>query len=129
MSIPTKTQDFQLSTEASESRSGVATVALANGGTAGVWLVDDEMTRGLRGLVVGPEGSMDHAEFLIDAEDIDFAVEPTIAALADGGFVVVWCEGVDGAVRVCTAAFDEMGNEVDGGFQIDQNSTQFCRAA
>ncbi len=94
--IKHRSADFPAETDAPTA----VRTSLADGAIALAWLVDNAIGKGLRCRVLAPDGLDHRTDFVIEAEDIDFARKPRLAALADGGFRVSWVEHGSGGSRI-----------------------------
>ncbi len=87
-----------------------AVVALANGTLAVVWhSVTSVGTAAIAGRLFNPDGTPRSAEFIVDA-GAGTRLNPEIAALDTGGFVVAW-ENVNSG-NVLAAVFDAQANQI-----------------
>ena len=110
---------------------------LANGGFVVVW-TDPSQTGGdtsslaVRGQMFNALGAPVGGEFLVNTATANFQFEPSITALADGGFVVVWADhsqtgGDTSSLAVRGQMYNAVGAAVGGEFLVNTRilSTQF----
>ncbi len=90
------TDDFLVHTTTQDDQRDPSITPLANGGFAVVWVDQsqsggDTSFSGIRGRVFNADGTpVTTTDFLVNTVTTDRQVEPVIAALPNGGFVVVW---------------------------------------
>jgi hypothetical protein len=86
--------EFLVNTEAFSNQLEPSVAALPGGGFVVTWMSDDGAQDGssgaIKGQVFDASGVKQGAEFLVNTEAVDFQLEPSVAALSGGGFVVTW---------------------------------------
>ena len=94
--------EFQINTQTLSSQFNVKVAALADGRFVAVW-ADGSLTGGdadgtaIKAQVFNANGSLWGHEFLVNTVTAGFQIEPDVAVLADGRFVVSWSSN-DGVV-------------------------------
>lgn len=86
---------FLVNSQVVENQQNSAVTSLSNGGFVIVWEdtgVSSETSgfSDIKGQRYTPEGSPAGDEFLVNTPIVDAQIEPTVAGLSDGGFVVAW---------------------------------------
>lgn len=101
-------------------------VGLRNGGYVAVWtdFGTEEGGSDIRLLHVGPNGAVIHNSLTVNADFLlGNQTEPTVTALADGGYIVSWTDGrpeTDGGGSAIVAQqFDVLGQEVGDNFVVN----------
>lgn len=96
---------------------------LASGGYVVVWessKAADVAGMDVRGQRFGADGSKAGAEFRVSDAAVEWQLQPALAALADGGFVVAWVASTGGTIQGLMAQrFDAAGARVDSEFRVD----------
>lgn len=101
--------------------------ALADGGFVVVWQTGDTTQDGsgdaVKGQIFDASGAKIGSEFLVNSAAANVQREPTVTALADGGFVVVWntLDSLqDGSASALKGQyFDATGQKVGGEFLVN----------
>ncbi|HEX8241709.1 MAG TPA: cadherin domain-containing protein [Allosphingosinicella sp.] len=101
---------------------------LKGGRFVGVWeSPDSDGSEGLRGRVFGPDGLPIGPDFAINTATKDDQKDPSVAGLADGGFVVTWSTRdplQDGSYDAIKAQrFDASGVKVGAEFLVNSMTT------
>lgn len=121
--------EFRINTETADHQGDTAAAALADGGFVIAWSSNrqDGDSYGVYGQRFDASGAADGAEFQINTEIASHQYRPTIAALADGGFVVAWMSNLqDGDLTgIYGQRFDASGAAVGGEFQINTYTTSY----
>ncbi len=109
-----------------------AAAALADGGYVIVWesSEQDGASTGVFGQRYSADGVIVGSEFLVNTQALGAQVEPTVAGLAGGGFVVVWTDqnGTDGSSwGVFAQRYDGNGQMLGSQTQVNTefSSTQY----
>jgi Ca2+-binding RTX toxin-like protein/subtilisin-like proprotein convertase family protein len=86
--------EFRVNTTTNNSQYQPTVAALADGGFVITWMDDsnDGSGSGVYGQRFGADGSVTSAEFRVNTTINNSQEAPTVAALADGGFVVTWMD-------------------------------------
>lgn len=102
-------------------------VGLAGGGFVATWRTTDSTVDGsgqaVRGQIFDAAGARVGSEFMINNRVAGHQYDPTVAALADGGFAVAWYtadttqDGSDGAIKA--QIFSASGGRVGGEFLVN----------
>jgi hypothetical protein len=111
--------------------------ALEGGGYAIAWVTSDATQDGsltaIKVRLYASDGTPDPNEILVNSEVADYQVDPSVVALDDGGFVVVWMtnDGTqDGSGSALKArVFDAGGEPVAPEFLVNEQSSQGQREA
>jgi Ca2+-binding RTX toxin-like protein len=115
--------EFRVNTHATDSQEASAIVALADGGFVVSWQSanQDGAGNGIYAQRYGANGGAAGAEFQVNTYTTSHQVQPTIAALADGGFVVGWTsDGQDGSGNgIYAQRYDASGGAAGGEFQVN----------
>ena len=87
-----KATEFLVSNHPTSHQNKPALAALQNGNLVAVWMSDDQDTDqwGIFGRLYDNQGTALGNEFKINSHFLDEQSNPAVAALSDGGFVVVW---------------------------------------
>lgn len=119
--------EFRINTETADHQGDTAAAALADGGFVIAWSSDgqDGDRYGVYGQRFDANGTADGAEFQINTETVSNQLFPTIAALADGGFVIAWMSILqDGdSSGIFGQRYDASGSAVGTEFQINTFTT------
>lgn len=99
----------------------VSIMALSNGGYVVTWVSDDDSGTGIYAQLYDASGNPVGGEFRVNGQTTNNQSEATVAALADGGFVVTWTsQDQDGSGDgVFAQRFDATGTTVGGEFQVN----------
>ena len=117
------TGEFRVNTTTSGSQSEPSVAALGDGGAVIVWQSDGQDGDGL-GIYAqkyAADGLAEGGEFRVNTHLAGAQSLPSVAPLADGGFVVVWqSDGQDGSyLGVYGQRFDEAGSAIGGEFLVN----------
>ena len=118
------TQTLVNSTTAGDQRFPVITV-LEDGGWVVAWQSPDGDQTGIYQQRFDASGNTVGSETLVNTTTERFQDSESVAALADGGWVVVWRSSEDGTTNVKQQRFDKDGNTV-GGETLVNVSTGFA---
>ena len=103
-----------------------AIARLADGGWVITWTSHDQdgSQDGVYARAYGPDGAPRGAEFRVNDATAGYQDMPEVAGLSDGGFVIVWREGLGTAIRM--ARYDATGTRTVADFQVETstNNTQ-----
>jgi len=115
--------EFQVNTYTTLHQVWPSISALADGGFIVVWGSNgqDGSGYGIYGQRYDSAGNPVGSEFQVNSYTADHQIRPSVAALADGGFVVTWhSNGQDGSgAGVYAQRYDSAGNAVGGEFQVN----------
>ncbi len=116
--------EFQVNTNTSGGQLSPSITALADGGFVITWASQDIAggdSYGINGQRFAADGSAVGSEFLVNSTTDDLQDVPSVTALADGGFVVVWQSlGQDGSGQgVFGQRFGADGLAMGGEFQVN----------
>ena len=102
-----------------------AIARLADGGWVITWTSHDQdgSQDGVYARAYGPDGAPRGAEFRVNDATAGYQDMPEVAGLSDGGFVIVWREGLGTAIRM--ARYDATGTRTVADFQVE-NVEAFC---
>ena len=124
--------EIQLNIFEAGAQDTVALTTLANGNIVAVWESDnqDGSGTGIFSRILGPDGSPVTEEFRVNEIRVVSQFTPQVAALENGGFVVVFADnsGTDGSgTGVFAQQFDAQGNRIDAPLQVNTefSSSQF----
>lgn len=113
-----KATEFLVSNHPTSHQNKPALAALQNGNLVAVWASDNQDTDdwGIFGRLYDNQGTALGAEFQINSNTPDEQSNPAVAALSDGGFVVVWrSENQDAeSWGVYQQRYDVAGNKLGG---------------
>ena len=120
------TGEFRVNTTTSGSQGEASVASLGDGGVVIVWQSDGQDGDGL-GIYAqkyAADGRAEGGEFQINTHTAGAQSLPSVAPLADGGFVVVWqSDGQDGSyLGVYGQRYDEAGNAVGNEFLVNTNT-------
>jgi Putative Ig domain/Bacterial Ig domain len=119
--------EFQANSASAKEQESPAVTALADGGFVTVWQSKDQDgdNWGVYGQRYDAAGNAVGAEFQVNTYATNEQQSPSVAALADGGFVVAWqSKDQDGDNwGVYGQRYDAAGNAVGAEFQINTYST------
>jgi hypothetical protein len=87
-----RTAEFQVNATTADSQSEPSVTALADGGYVVTWtsVNQDGVGNGVYAQTYEADGTVRTSEFLVNATTADSQSEPSVTALADGGYVVTW---------------------------------------
>ena len=119
--------EFLINTETNDKQQAPSVAALAGGGFVVTWRsrYQDGDGNGIYAQQYDAGGIAVGSEFQVNTETADNQKGPSVAALQDGGFVIVWNSMLqDGDVDgVFGQRFDASGNPVGLEFQINTETT------
>jgi Ca2+-binding RTX toxin-like protein len=117
--------EFLLNTTTAGLQSSVQVTLLTDGRFVAVWkdesLTDDTSEAGIRGRIFNADRSAGD-DFQINATVAGNQSSPSVAALADGGFVVAFASRNGAATDIKSRVFDRTGHAADGDVQINTSS-------
>ena len=115
--------EFNLSSDKNFSSSWVSAAALSDGSFIATWSTyrKDGSGYGVYGQRFASNGNLLGDEFLINTETSDMQRNSSIAALADGGFVIAWeSDQQDGSnAGIYAQRFSSTGTKVGSEFQVN----------
>jgi hypothetical protein len=124
--------DFRLNTNVAASQNMNDLVALAGGGFVSVWRTTDFNQDGsnesVKGQVFDENGARLGSEFLVNSNTLGIQNDPSIAALAGGGFVATWVtswsndDGSSSAIKA--QVFGASGAKVGAEFLVNSAAAQ-----
>jgi hypothetical protein len=130
-------EEFTLNTNTSSTQDSSDLVALANGGFVATWRTTDGAADGsgeaVKAQIFSATGARVGAEFLVNTQKVDAQYDPSITALAGGGFVITWAtrdpaqDGNSGAVK--GQIFSASGAKVGGEFLVNTQAADIQREA
>jgi|GEM_PF-3029913 len=129
LSDPVTGPEFQVNTHTAHTQITPSVTALAGGGFVVIWESVRQRYDGSWGDIYGQlydaGGTAIGDEFPINTYAVGSQALPTVAALADGGFVAIWSSDLqDGSSRgVFGQRFDGKGKEVGDEFQVNTFTT------
>ncbi len=119
--------EFRLNTQTNAAQEYGDIVGLANGGFIATWRTTDTAADGsdnaVKAQIFDASGARVGAEFLVNTQAAGYQYEPSITALAGGGFVVTWYttdatqDGSGGAVK--GQVFSASGAKVGAEFLVN----------
>jgi Ca2+-binding RTX toxin-like protein len=119
--------EFQINTETTSDQFYSSVTALADGGFVVTWSSNgqDGDGWGVYGQRYDAAGAAVGGEFQINTYTTSAQIDPSVTALADGGFVVTWSSfGQDGSrYGIYGQRYDASGAVVGGEFQINTETT------
>lgn len=105
---------------------------LAGGGFVATWRTTDTWADGsgdaVKAQVFSATGAKVGSEFLVNSLKTDTQNDPSVTALANGGFVITWYSA-DGSQDVKGQVFSATGAKVGGEFQVNTQSLDIQREA
>lgn len=114
---------FRINTTTAGAQKTPALAALAGGGFVAVWASDrqDGSSWGIYGQLFDRTGQRSGGEFRVNTATADAQTAPTVAATADGGFVVAWLStaSTGKSKGVWAQRFSAAGKPVAKEFRID----------
>ena len=117
--------EFQVNTETAGDQRDPQVAALSDGGFVTVWesYGQDGDSDGVFGQRFDAVGNALGTEFAVNTETEYAQVDPAVAGLTDGGFVVAW-ESYQyyGSYDVFARVFDDQGDPIDDEFQVNDAS-------
>ncbi|MCD4675651.1 MAG: DUF4347 domain-containing protein, partial [Desulfobacula sp.] len=121
------TGEFQINTTFTSWQDSAAITPLSDGGFIVTWesFNQDGDQEGIIGQRWDSAATPVGSEFIINTTSADNQIEPSIASLADGGFVVVWASNnQDGSTYGSFGQkYDSSGVKVGGEFQVNTYTT------
>jgi Ca2+-binding RTX toxin-like protein len=90
--------------------------ALRDGGFVVVWSDPDTTSGDIRATILSNAGGTVASDILVNTTTGGVQDEPSVVALADGGFLVTWED--DGAPLVRAQRFDAIGNKIGAEFTV-----------
>lgn len=109
------TPEFRVNTFTTSGQSGSSVTVLSDGGHVVVWTSDaqDGSYPGVYGQRYNVSGVKVGAEFLINGTTSGYQHEPSVSAMVDGGFIVVWQgNGAPDASDIYMQRYDAAGTKV-----------------
>ncbi|HET9639166.1 MAG TPA: hypothetical protein VFP12_08155 [Allosphingosinicella sp.] len=129
--------EFRLNTNVNGTQDGADLTALANGGFVAAWRTTDSGADGsgeaVKAQIFDSSGARVGAEFLVNGQTSNGQLEPSITALAGGGFVITWMsrdpaqDGSNGAVK--GQIFTASGTKLGGEFLVNTQAADMQRDA
>jgi hypothetical protein len=128
MSTPVKSgPEFLVNTTTYDFQYHPTITALPDGRFVAIWADESEQGgdgsySGIKGQIFNADGSKAGTEFLVNTATADYQEQPTVVALADGRFVVVWTDwgGSDGSESgVKGQVFNGDGSKVGTEFLVN----------
>ncbi|MEN9727793.1 MAG: hypothetical protein RL434_2159, partial [Pseudomonadota bacterium] len=118
------TGDIQVNTYIDGAQSSSAVAGLGDGGHVVVWTSEsqDGDNLGVFGQRYSIHGALIGPEFQVNSSATGAQLEPVVASLAGGGFVVVWTSELSGAIDVFAQRYDAAGARTGGEFRINTAS-------
>ncbi|MFM2282230.1 MAG: hypothetical protein RLZZ444_4461 [Pseudomonadota bacterium] len=129
-------EEFLVNTATVNIQFAPSVTTLTNGGFVISWndnsaTGDDSSQGSIKAQLYNAQGGTIGEEFLVNTMTTDFQVQPTIAALSDGGFVIAWRDasqtlGDTSDTSIKAQIFDANGDKVNGEFLVNtiSQSTQ-----
>jgi Ca2+-binding RTX toxin-like protein len=114
--------EFLVNTHTEGDQYNPSVAALSDGGFVGTWMLrnQDGSDYGIYGQRYSAAGNPVGDEFLVNTHTEGDQYNPSVAALSDGGFVVVWYGLGDGDdVGIYGRRYDAVGEAIGGDFQIN----------
>lgn len=114
--------EFAINTHTTDDQLMPDVTALADGGFVVTWtsLGQDGSDLGVYAQRYAADGSPDGAEFPVNTTTTDIQTSPSVAALANGGFVVTWAgEGDGGGLGIYARVFAANGTEAVAEFLVN----------
>ena len=117
-----QTDEFQVNTFTANSQNEPSVATLNDGTFVVVWqsrdpAAGDTSVSGISGQHYTESGTRIGTEFLVNTGTSQHQVSPDVAALADGGFIVIWHNGSNG--RIFGQRFDANANPVGVESRLD----------
>lgn len=129
--------EFRLNTSAGATEDSTDVTALANGGFVATWRSTATSADGsgdaVKAQLFDASGARVGTEFLVNSQTIDSQYDPSITALAGGGFVITWAtrhtaqDGSGGAVK--GQIFSASGAKVGAEFLVNTQAADIQREA
>jgi hypothetical protein len=115
--------EFQVNTWTTDYQGAPSITALSNGGFVVVWQSNgqDGSAYGVYGQRFDSNGNKVGSEFQVNTWTTDNQKNPSVASLANGGFVVVWESPTD----VVAQSFDSNGDKVGSEFRVNTWTTDY----
>ena len=116
--------EFRVNTTTTDEQSSPSVAALAGGGFVVAWTdsslsSDDPSGSAIRAQRFDASGSKVGPEFLVNTTTANDQHDPSVAALAGGGFVVVWTDNSQNGSDVRAQRFDANGSKVGTEFLVN----------
>ncbi len=115
--------EFQVNTYTNESQSNPSVTGLTDGGFVVTWIsnAQDGSNLGIYGQLYRADGNRSGSEFQVNTYTNEAQTYPSVAALADGGFVVTWqSNGQDGSYNgIYGQRYDADGSPSGAEFQVN----------
>ena len=108
---------------ASSSASSPQVAALANGGFVVTWSTGDTTDDDVYAEIYDDQGNVVTAEFQVNTTTTNVQDEVSVAALDDGGFVVVWATDDTGDFDINGQRYDASGTAVGSEFTVNTTTT------
>ncbi|MCP4392936.1 MAG: hypothetical protein GY804_01505, partial [Alphaproteobacteria bacterium] len=116
-------EEFQVNTFEPDDQEEVSIATLKNGKTVFVWESNgqDGDQQGIYGQIINDNGTKFGNEFPVNSYTTSSQSNPSVAALANGGFVIAWESfGQDGDYDgIYAQRYDASGNTVDSEFKVN----------
>ena len=129
--------EFRLNTNAGATEDSAEITALANGGFVATWRTTATSADGsgdaVKAQLFDASGARVGTEFLVNSQTLDSQYDPSITALAGGGFVITWAtrhtaqDGSAGAVK--GQVFSASGAKVGAEFLVNSQAVDIQREA
>ena len=124
--------EFLVNTQTQDQQTETNITGLAGGGFVVTWTdqygPSDGSGYSIKAQVYDADGVRVGGEFLANTTAYNSQAEPSIAALADGGFVVTWSGTIDdpvlGSTGITGQMFDATGGKVGREFQVNTETSQ-----
>jgi VCBS repeat-containing protein len=121
--------EFRVNTETSSDQVYSSVAALADGGFVVTWssYLQDGSDSGIYGQRYDGTGATAGTEFRVNTVTTSDQISPSVAALADGGFVVTWSsQGQDGdSFGIYGQRYDATGATVGTEFQVNTETAHY----
>ena len=129
--------EFTINANTNGTQDSADITALASGGFVATWRTTDAAADGsgeaVKAQIFAANGARVGGEFLVNSHKPDGQYDPSITALAGGGFVITWAtrdpaqDGSSGAVK--GQIFDASGARVGGEFLVNTEAADIQREA
>jgi len=120
-------KEFQVNTYTKSSQADPSVAGLSDGGFVVTWVSDgqDGSYSGVYGQRYDSAGNRIGMEFQVNTHTNNYQLNPSVAGLSDGGFVVTWMSiHQDGShYGVYGQRYDSAGNRVGNEFQVNTYTT------
>ena len=113
--------EFMVNTVTPGAQSYPKAAVLNNGNIVLTWSDNtaDGDGHGVYATILNSSGGVVKAQFMVPVDGASDQAISSVAALEDGGFVIVWHEGAEGTYDVLAQMFDASGNKVGGEIAIN----------